>query len=49
MDRDYWTKALWRLSGELEAAIGRTTLNAAAKKLMRIRIELKRRKAEYWV
>ena len=34
------------LERELEAATGRTTLNAAAKKLMRANAELKRLKAE---
>jgi hypothetical protein len=47
MDRDYRTKALPAAERELEAAIGRTTRNAAANKLMLIRTELKRRKAEY--
>jgi hypothetical protein len=41
MDREYWTKALNEAERELEAATTRTALNAAAKKLMRARQQLK--------
>jgi hypothetical protein len=41
MDREYWTKALSEAERELEAATGRSGLNAAAKKLMRAKQELK--------
>ena len=38
MDLKSWQKALREAEGELEADTGRTTLNAAAKELMRDRI-----------
>jgi hypothetical protein len=41
MDREYWTKALNEAERELEAATTRTALNAAAKKVMRAKQELK--------
>ena len=41
MDRDYWTKALNEAEQELEAATTRSGLNAAAKKVMRAKQELK--------
>ncbi len=41
MDRDYWTKALNEAERELEAATTRSGLNAAAKKVMRAKQELK--------
>ena len=46
MDREYWTKQLQEAERELDAAIGRTALNAAARKLQRARAELKRLEAE---
>ena len=46
MDREYWTKELREAERELDAAIGRTALNAAARKLQRARAELKRLEAE---
>ena len=41
MDRDYWTKALNVAERELEAATTRSGLNAAARKVMRAKQELK--------
>jgi hypothetical protein len=46
MDREYWTKALREAERELEAAITRTAVNAAAKKLQRAKAELKALGAE---
>jgi hypothetical protein len=40
-DRAYWTKRLEEAERELEAAKGRTALNAASKKLQMARRELK--------
>jgi hypothetical protein len=42
MDRKFWKKALREAERELDAATSRTTLNVAAKKLMRAKAELKR-------
>jgi hypothetical protein len=41
MDRAYWTKKLREADAELDAARGKTATDAAARKLMRIRAELK--------
>ena len=41
MDIKFWTRALREAEAELEAATTRTALNAAAKRLMRARAELK--------
>ncbi len=41
MDRDYWTKALNVAERELEAATTRSGLNAAARKVMRAKQQLK--------
>jgi hypothetical protein len=41
MDRGYWTKKLIEAEAELDAARGKTATDAAARKLMRIRAELK--------
>jgi hypothetical protein len=41
MDRDYWTKALREAERELEDATTRSAVNAAAKKLMQAKAELK--------
>jgi hypothetical protein len=41
MDREYWQKALSEAERELETATTRSGLNAAAKKLMRARQQLK--------
>jgi hypothetical protein len=46
MDLKFWQKVLREAEGELEAAAGRTTINAAAKKLMRAKAELKRLQAK---
>jgi hypothetical protein len=46
MDRDYWTKELHEAEAELAGAKRRTELNAAAKKLMRAKTEMKRLEAE---
>jgi hypothetical protein len=46
MDLKFWQKALREAERELDAAITRTALNAAAKKLMRAKAELKRLQAE---
>jgi hypothetical protein len=42
----YWRSVLREAERELEAATGKTTMNAAAKKLMRAKAELKRLQAE---
>ena len=42
MDHKFWKKALREAERELDAAPTRTALNAAAKKLMRAKAELKR-------
>ena len=41
-DRAYWTRALQKAGRKLDAAKGRTAVNAAARKLQRERAELKR-------
>ena len=46
MDLRHWQKVLKAAERELEAATGRTTLNSAAKRLMRAKAELKRLQAE---
>jgi hypothetical protein len=46
MSREFWTKALQETERELDAATTRTTINAAARKVMRARAELKRLEAE---
>jgi hypothetical protein len=46
MDHKFWKKALREAQRELDAAITRTALDAAAKKLMRAKAELKRLQAE---
>jgi hypothetical protein len=46
MDRDFWTKELRETEAELAAAKRRTELNAAAKKLMLAKAQLKRLEAE---
>ena len=48
MDLKFWQKALREAERELDAATTRTALDAAAKKFMRAKAELKRRKAGYW-
>jgi hypothetical protein len=45
MDRDYWTKQLREAERELDAATTRTALNAAAKRFMLAKTELKRLEA----
>jgi hypothetical protein len=42
MDRDYWKTALQEALAELDAARGKVALDAAARKVMRARTELKR-------
>ena len=42
MDLKFWKKALREVERELDAATTRTALDAAAKKLMRAKTELKR-------
>jgi hypothetical protein len=46
MDLKFWQKALHEAERELNAATTRTTLDAATKKLMRAKAELKRLKAK---
>jgi hypothetical protein len=46
MDLKFWKKALREADRELDAATTRTALEAAAKKLMRAKVELKRLQAE---
>lgn len=46
MDLKFWTKALKEAERELDAATTRTALDAAAKKLMRVKAELKLRQVE---
>ena len=46
VDLKFWQKALREAERELEAATTRTVLDAAAKKLMRAKAELKRLEAE---
>ena len=46
MDLKFWKKALREAERELDAATMRTALDAAAKKLMRAKAELKRPQAE---
>jgi hypothetical protein len=46
MDLKFWQKALREAERELDAATTRTALDAAAKKLMRAKAELKRAQAE---
>ena len=41
VDRDYWIKKLREAEAELEAARGKVATDAAARKLMRARAELK--------
>jgi hypothetical protein len=41
MDRKYWTNKLREAEAELDAARGKTATDAAARKPMRIRAELK--------
>jgi hypothetical protein len=41
MDRERWTKLLREAEAELDAARGKVATDAAARKLMRIRAELK--------
>jgi len=45
MDLKFWQKALREAERELDAATTRTTLDAAAKKLMRTKAESKRLKS----
>ena len=45
-DLKFWQKALREAERELDAATTRTALDAAAKKLMRAKAELKRLQAE---
>jgi hypothetical protein len=40
-DRAYWTRALQEAERALDAARGRTAVNAAAKRLMRVKAELR--------
>jgi hypothetical protein len=40
-DRDYWTNKLREAERELDAANRRSDVNAAAKRLMRVKAELK--------
>ena len=46
IDVKFWRKALRNAEQELDAATTRTALDAAAKKLMRAKAELKRLQAE---
>ena len=46
IDLKFWQKALREAEHELEPATTRTALDAAAKKLMRVKAELKRLQAE---
>lgn len=46
MDRAYWMKVLQEAERELNAARGRTAINAAARRLQRARAELKRLEVE---
>jgi hypothetical protein len=46
MDLKFWQEALREAERELDAATTRTALDAAAKKLMRAKAELKRLQAE---
>jgi hypothetical protein len=46
MDLKFWQKALREAERELDAATTRTALDAAARKLMRAKAELKRLQAE---
>jgi len=46
MDLKLWKKALREAERELDAAATRTTMDAAAKKLMRAKAELKRLQTE---
>jgi hypothetical protein len=46
MDLKFWNKALREAERELDAATTRTALDAAARKLMRAKAELKRLQAE---
>ena len=46
MDLKFWQKVLREAERELDAATTRTALDAAAKKLMRAKAELKRLQAE---
>jgi hypothetical protein len=46
MDLKFWKKALRPAERELDAATTRTALEAAAKKFMRAKTELKRLQAE---
>jgi hypothetical protein len=46
MNLKYWQKVLYEAERELDAATTRTALNAASKKLMRAKAELKRFEAE---
>ena len=46
MDLKFWQKALREAERELDAAATRTTMDAAAKKLMRAKAELKRLQTE---
>jgi hypothetical protein len=41
MDREYWKAALWEALAEVEAAHGKVEKDAAARKAMRARTELK--------
>ena len=41
-DREYWTNALRKAEAKLGAATRRTDVNAAARRLMRVKAELKR-------
>jgi hypothetical protein len=41
-DRAYWTRKLQEAEAELDAATTRTAINAAAKRLQRVKAELKR-------
>ena len=41
-DREYWTQALRKAEQELEAATTRTAVNAAVKRVMLAKAELKR-------
>jgi hypothetical protein len=41
-ERDYWTRKRDEAERELDAAMGRTAVNAAAKRLQRARFEFKR-------
>jgi len=46
MDLKFWKKALREAERELDGGTTRTTLDAAAKKFMRAKAELKRLQAE---